>query len=286
MTAWFGPALLTACVLALLLLPLRRRAPPTPREAYDRAVYRDQLTELDRDIARGLLADSEVAGVRLELQRRLLAVAEDPTVPSRPRNNRALAAVLAVMVTGSALALYLTIGTPGLPDVPFASRRDLAPQDPARTAELRKLADELQARLQKDGGNQEGWLLLARTAAGLDQWPRAAEAYHHALQQGAQGAETLSAYGESLVMGAAGMVTPTALEAFQAALTQDHNFPIARYYLALADAQAGRAQAAIAAWTALIAELPPGASARAILAQRISETAAAAGLPQPALPTR
>ena len=76
---WIAPVLLTVLVLVGLLLPLRRRGQAgPPRGAYDQAVYRDQLGELDRDIARGLLAPSEVAATRLELQRRLLAVENDP----------------------------------------------------------------------------------------------------------------------------------------------------------------------------------------------------------------
>ena len=127
-------------------------------------------------------------------------------------------------------------------------------------------------------------MLLARTASGLGQWPRAANAYRQAVLLGAAGPEPIASYGEALVMQAQGVVTPAAKQAFAAALTADRGFPIARYYLALADAQAGDAKAAIAAWMGLAAELPDNAEARGILAQRIAETAAAANLPVPKLP--
>ena len=279
---WIAPVLLTVLVLVGLLLPLRRRGQAgPPRGAYDQAVYRDQLGELDRDIARGLLAPSEVAATRLELQRRLLAVENDPAPLPLQRDSRPLAMALAVLVTASAAGVYLTIGAPGLPDMPYANRQAPGGDDPQKLAEL---AEALEARLQGTTGNVEGWMLLGRTAAGLGQGPRAANGYLQAMLRGAPGAEPIAAYGEALAMQAQGVVTPAAKQAFVTALATEPGFPIARYYLALADAQAGDATSAIAGWLALAAELPEDAEARGVLAQRIAETAAAAKLPIPKLP--
>ena len=58
---------------------------------------------------------------------------------------------------------------------------------------------------------------------------------------------------------------------------------MARYYLALADAQAGKTDAAIAAWQTLAAEAPDNAPVRAELKRRIDETAQAAGIKPPPL---
>ena len=81
-------ALLTFAALLPVLLPLLRGAQPAPdRASHDQAVYRDQLRELDRDIERGVLTETEAATVRLEIQRRLLAVPADPVQsppPARP----------------------------------------------------------------------------------------------------------------------------------------------------------------------------------------------------------
>jgi len=279
---WIGPVLLTALALVGLLLPLRRRGGSSPPRAdYDQAVYRDQLLELDRDIARGLLAPSEVAATRLELQRRLLGVADDPPPLPARRFGKTLIAALAVLIAAGAAGIYLSIGAPGLPDMPYAARSAPGADDPAKLAAL---ADTLEARLQAGAGTAEGWLLLGRTASGLGQWPRAANAFRQAVLLGAAGAEPLASYGEALVMQAQGVVTPAAKQAFSGALAADRGFPIARYYLALADAQAGNAKDAIAAWLALAGELPDNAEARGIIAQRIAETAAAANMPVPKLP--
>ena len=79
----------TLIVLALVLGPLLKpaRAPAT-RDAFDRAVYRDQLKELERDVARGAVAESEAATARLELQRRLLAADSDDKAATPARASR------------------------------------------------------------------------------------------------------------------------------------------------------------------------------------------------------
>jgi len=98
-------------VLSLVLGPLLKpaRAPAT-REAFDRAVYRDQLKELEREVARGAVAESEAATARLELQRRLLAAdSEDKAAPGGARKPL-LAAALAFAIVLIAGGLYLRLG--------------------------------------------------------------------------------------------------------------------------------------------------------------------------------
>ena len=72
-------AALTFAALLPVLRPLLRGGTAGPgREAYDQAVYRDQLRELERDIERGLLTEAEAVSARLEIQRRLLGTVPDP----------------------------------------------------------------------------------------------------------------------------------------------------------------------------------------------------------------
>ncbi|HLB96110.1 MAG TPA: c-type cytochrome biogenesis protein CcmI, partial [Acetobacteraceae bacterium] len=91
---------MTAVVVLGLLLPLLHRwHAPAARRQYDRAVYRAQLEELDRDVARGVIGGAEAQAARLEIERRLLAAAAAgdaqglnlgaPTM--RVRDSRALA---------------------------------------------------------------------------------------------------------------------------------------------------------------------------------------------------
>ena len=74
MLIWVILAGLTAIVLLVLLRPLAgvRTSQHAP-EAFDAAVYRDQLSEIDSDRARGLIGEEEAEAARIEIARRLLA---------------------------------------------------------------------------------------------------------------------------------------------------------------------------------------------------------------------
>src|SRR5205807_10070127 len=78
MLVWLSFAILAALVIGLVIWPLviNRGGVPT-RAAYDGAVYRDQLKEIARDLERSLLSAAEAASARLEIERRLLATAEE-----------------------------------------------------------------------------------------------------------------------------------------------------------------------------------------------------------------
>ncbi len=74
MLLWIILACLTAIVLLVLLRPLADAGAADPAvEAFDAAVYRDQLGEIDSDRARGLIGEEEAKAARIEIARRLLA---------------------------------------------------------------------------------------------------------------------------------------------------------------------------------------------------------------------
>ena len=279
-------AVMTLVVVATVVLPLMRGARPAPeRGQFDRAVYRDQLRELERDQARGLIDAAEAATARLEIERRLLASAarSEPPAPAR-RGSIAVAAVLALLLPAAAVLAYLWLGSPGVPDQPYAERgpeRVLAAAN--GHGDLEKTAATLAEKLKADPGNADQWLLLARTEAALGHWQKGAEAYRAAMRLTHDRPDVAAAYGEMLVMAADGIVTPRAHDILAAALERDPGNTAARYYLALAAAQAGDVKAAIAAWQKLAAEQPADSPLRRELKTRIAEAAQSVGMPAPEL---
>jgi cytochrome c-type biogenesis protein CcmH len=129
MILWLIFAAMTATAMLAVLLPLRRRAPA--RSGSDVAVYRDQLEEIDRDRAAGLVGAAEAEAARVEISRRLLAAAAPPGRADAPveakwgRRAAALAGV--VMLPLGSAGLYLALGSPGVPSEPLASRSAAAP---------------------------------------------------------------------------------------------------------------------------------------------------------------
>jgi cytochrome c-type biogenesis protein CcmH len=276
-------ALLAFVALLPLLVPLLRGSRPVPARAdFDQAVYRDQLQELDRDIARGLVTDTEADTTRLEIQRRLLAADHVPALPSRLTRSPLVAGFVFLVVGLGSVGLYMWLGAPGVPDTPFAAR-PAAEAANSDEAALQQAADQLAEKLKQNPSDQQGWLLYGRSLAMLSQWDKAEDAYRHAMDLGANSPEVLSDHAEMLVMAAGGTVTPAAETAFNQILKADPGNGLARFYLAMALAQAGEPQKAIAGWQSLLADMPADSSARQIIGQRIAEAAKAAGIPMPEL---
>ena len=289
---------LVCVALTLLLLPLLGRARSVAeRGHFDRIVYRDQLRELDRDVARGFLTEPEVSSARLEIQRRLLAADSVPGGPVTAQTGRSLvlAPLLGLFAAGGTVAVYMLLGAPTLPDMPFSSpvagakagfANSAAPAGHSDVGEQHDLAqalDKLAAELKANPSNAEGWLLYARTAGSLARWDAAVNAYHQVMALGETGPEIKSGYGETLTLQADGIVTPAARDVFVAALKDDPRNDVARYYLGLAAGQAGQPEQAISEFQILLSEIPVDSPMRGEIGKRIAEAAKAADLPMPQL---
>ena len=83
MTLRFVLALMTAVAIFAVLWPLGRK-PGRLACGSDTAVYRDQLEEVRRDRAAGLIGNEEAAAAEVEVSRRLLAAAAALSDPGQP----------------------------------------------------------------------------------------------------------------------------------------------------------------------------------------------------------
>ena len=287
---WVVMAVLTAAALALVLRPLLRRAgAASGRAEYDIAVYRDQLGEVERDHERGVLSADEVAAAKTEIERRILAAADmdegSAAAGEVPRDRRLAAALVAVAVPVGAVALYLNVGSPGIPDQPFAERS--APSsavhaDPRGGGEaagnLELMAGRLAQRLLKNPDDLNGWKLLGRTYVEMQRYADAADAYRRALEIGGDSPDIKADYAEALVIAAGAVVTPEALVIFTALAETDRLDPRARYYLGLAQAQNGDVRGALQAWVDLRAISPPAAPWRGAVDRQIAAAARDLGM--------
>ena len=278
--------LMTTAVVASVVVPLMRAARPLPDPGmFDRAVYRDQLEELERDVARGLIEAREAASARLEIERRLLAADRRDERAVATEGSPRLAVALALAVPMAAVLVYLAVGSPGIVDQPLAARvpEGTAGASPPGHDDFAAGAAKLEQQLAQNPADAGKWLLLARTEAELGRWPKSVDAYRHLMALTGNDAEFASPYGEMLVMEADGIVTPAAQQQFAAALAHDPGDVPARFYTGLAAAQAGEPRRAIELWTRLAADVPAG-EIRTEIIRRIDEAARAGGFPAPTLP--
>ncbi len=293
MLFWIFAAVLTAAVLLLLVPPLLRSTGSGPdREEFDREVYRDQLDELERDRARGLINDAQTEAAKAEIARRMLATAEkdgNTGAPTTARSGRLLAVLLAVLLPVGALAVYGSVGRPDLPAQPLASR-NLEQERGGPPKSVLAAMDKLKAQLAENPSDLQGWLILGQAYAKMGRNADAADALRHAVALNKDDVELQGLFGETLVSANDGMVPEEAVTAFDAVLAKEPKDPRARFFAALARFQAGDQQGALDRWTALMAESPADAPWVPVVRDQIREAAVALNLdpakvtPQPLPP--
>jgi cytochrome c-type biogenesis protein CcmH len=271
---------MTALAMALLLGPLiwRNRADGS-RDSYNLAVYRDQLTEIERDIARGVLDPGDAEVAKVEIGRRILALSPAEAPAATSRAPLALATIAVILVPAAAWSLYWDLGSPALPDEPHAA----AAASPR--LDLAAALKQLEAHLADHPDDLKGWLLLARTDRDLRHYAEAVEAYRHAAELSGRNPEIVGDWAETQVLAAGGAVTPEAAAAFTIALADPDSAPRSRFYLALADFQAGDIKKALQEWVDLEAASPADATWLPVLRKHIAEAAEKLGVDPASLKT-
>lgn len=299
---WGATAALTLAAAGLLVQALRRGAALSEgAQDYDVQVYRDQLAEVDRDLARGVLEPEDAERARTEISRRILAAdAGRAALGSGPRGGVTwLAAGFAVLVIAvGGYATYLTLGAPGYGDFSLKARVEAAAElranrpsqaeaeaeapavPPSTDARLVGLVAQLRDVLRARPDDLEGHQLLVRYEGALGNYAAAYAAQERVIAL--KGADALAAdYGalaELMILAAAGRVTPEADVPLQQALARDPDLSSARYYTGLMHLQTGRPDLTFRLWAQLLEEGPEEAPWIAPIRAQILDLAQLAGV--------
>ena len=284
MLFWVIAAILTLGASLAVLLPLAGGAKGASTSSdHDLEVYRDQLAELDRDAARGLIQPAEAEEARAEIARRILrldgagpadkAATRQPSMATRLV---ATAAVLAVPLVS--WGVYSQLGSPDLPSQPLSERLAKNPAD----SSVDELVARAEAHLAANPGDGRGWDVLAPVYLRMQRFADAVTAYRNAIRLDGDSAARQAGLGEAIANAAGGIVSADAQAAFEAALKLDPANPKASFYLAMALAQEGQTDKAIAAWQTMLAMLPPDSPWRGAVQQALAQSgnrAVASGQP-------
>lgn len=280
--------LLSGVAAVLLVSPLLRRAHRTATRAeFDLAVFRDQLAEIERDMERGLLDAKQAEAARLEIERRILASADEAERAARPSGKGRWAVVAAAAGAPIAAAImYLVLGAAGMPDAPLAAR-PVSPEaagSPSAEARLREQIPDLDAavvrleeRLRREPDDQRGWLMLGRTYMVMERYNDAAAAFARA-NAADRDPRIATEEAEALILANGSTVPPLALKILNEVIAADPREPRARYYIAVAKAQSGDLKGAAQEWTDLIALSPADAEWAPMVREQIAEAAKQLGV--------
>src|SRR5579863_7708131 len=279
MVLWLIFAVMTAAAVFAVVWPLGRK-PGAARGGSDRLVYQDQLAEIDRDRAAGLIGEAEAESARIEISRRLLAAADaeapvSPTPASSALWRRRIAALAAIVVVPAvALGFYLRLGSPDVPDQSAFARINGVPGHQT----IESLVSQVEAHLASNPNDGAGWEVLAPVYLRMGRAGDAVAAWRKAIALNGDSPARESSLGEALVAAANGVVTDEAKQAFQKAVAGDPHDAKAGYYLGLAHEQDGDSAAAAATWRALLAQAPPDAPWAGFVREALARVSAAPGV--------
>ena len=301
---WFlGSAACLVCTGFIVRSILQPQTIDISAASKDLALYKDQLREVDSDLARGVLSETESESARLEISRRILAAdkrAQMETLanPAPSIVNKLLAAFVILTVLTGSLGIYANLGEPNLPDRPLVAR--LAAAQEARAQRLSqedaevqvpdekinipedylKLVKRLREAIKKKPNDEQGLRLLALHEFRIGKY-RAARKAHTRIMKVVGDKVTAKDYidfAEVMIFATNGYVSPEAEITLSQALKLKPNDGRTRYYSGLAMAQNGRADVAYRLWEGLLKEGPQDAAWIPLIKSQIDDVARLAGI--------
>lgn len=281
---WILAAALVVVALAALVRPLLRdAAAPTvdATRASNVRLLRDQLAELDAELAAGALAPDQHASARAELERRALEETREADVTVSARSGRGSALTLAVLLPALAVVLYLALGNRMAFDPVFAK----APSE-ATQADVETLVERLAQRMREQPGDPEGWALLGRSYAAMGRFEPARDAYAKAVGLLPDNPWLLADYADAMAMTQGRTLAGDPERLVLRALEIDPDHLKALALAGSAAMERGDFAGAVRHWTRVKQVAPPDSPFASGLDDSLREARVAAGLPPEDVPAQ
>jgi len=269
--------LLVVAALFFVIPPLQRyrsgRSTQSARSALNVSVYRDQLVELDRDLANDVITEEQHRQGRLELEQRLLADVpgnqpDEAQGPGAARGGRTAAIVFGIAVPLFAAVMYVLLGAPQIMTPQAAKVGDVqgGMQD-----QVYRMVAQLEERLRNDPNDAEGWTMLGRSYLVLEQFDKALPALEHAVSLNDGDAQLLADYADALAMTSGQTLEGRPSELIERALAIDPNNQKALWLAGTAAYERSEYPLAIKYWTRLKAQAPPDSEVARAMDGNIAE---------------
>lgn len=173
---------------------------------------------------------------------------------------------MAVLVPVLAIAMYA-----GLSNWDWKAVQIETAQAAAQAATMEEAVSGLEAKLEQNPDNVEGWIMLGRSYTAMGRYPRAVEAYQRAydVSQG-QDVEALVGLGEALALTDEASLTGRAGKLFETALSVAPTHPKALWYGGVAALRSGDLRLGRDRLQMLLAQNPPD-EIRGVLARQIQD---------------
>lgn len=233
--------------------------------AVNATVLRDQLAELERDVANQTLSVDDFSAAKQEIQQRALHEAvPDPVAVMQGQGDKRAAVTLIVILPLVTMLLYSSLGNPA------ATLRPPPHNAPMMTqADVENMVESLQARLARNPDDPAGWLMLARSYRYFGKYKDAAAAFSKAGPAIRTDPLALTEYAETLAWSSGTGFTREAMQLLERALSLDPGEPFALTLAGTAALERGDHQVAIKYWRQVLNQLPAGSKAAQVVADGI-----------------
>ncbi|HPW29042.1 MAG TPA: c-type cytochrome biogenesis protein CcmI [Rhodoferax sp.] len=249
---WVAGALAVLLVLALLFRPflLKSQDVNVSRRQLNAAIYRDQLTRLERDRAENTLADADYEQARAELQRRVIDDTAEADANSTLQAPRKTMLAVGLVLPIAAVALYVLLGSP-------AALQPQVPQQAVTAQDMDRLTEGLAKKLEKEPDNLQGWAMLARSYKMLGRNMEAEMAFVRAGSFLDNDAQLLAIYADLAATNANGNFAGKPAQLIEKALKVDPENAMALWLAGTAAFRGNQFETAIRIWERLIQQVDP-----------------------------
>lgn len=289
MTLWAILTIMSGIAAVFVAIPiLRRRDLRLGSDSSGFELFREQIRELDREVANGTISSEDASVTRAEIERRTLAAARGQrqvSMTGLSDRGRAFCIAIAVgwVAVGSAL-LYSSIGRPDL--LTNSETAFVAGSDSAATVtdnvqplgDVNEMITRLADRLAREPGDLAGWQMLGWSYFKVGRYAEAADAYARAVSLAPKNGELLSLQAEALVNLNGGSVSEAALALVEKSLELEPSNPRATYFKGVSLDEAGDTAAAVDLWLTMLDNSSSEAVWLPDLKTHIRERALAAGI--------
>ena len=298
---WLSISIILAFVCAIFNQTLKKNVAQKEENA-DLDFYKSQLSEIEKDIAKGAIGLEEAEQIKVEISRRILKNKKQSFLKFNSKSATSkskFGLILGSFTIFLSLGLYLSIGNLGYFDFSQKNRieaaRFLKETRPSQqeawdalsdvksvntpAGEMGKIVKKLRKISKERPTDSTGLRYLVRTEASLNNFENAAIAQMSLVNLLGEeaSAEDLYQLAELMVISLEGYVSPEAETLFRKVLSVEKENGGALYYLGLMYANLDRPDLAFEIWRKLLNEGPDDAPWISLIREQIKEVALRAG---------
>ena len=192
---WIAITVMIIIALIIVVLPLLRtaRIQFEDRHQQNIQIAQEQLKKLKDEQRQGLISQEEYKMAKDDLEKTLHSDLEHQNtgavLNSKPAYKTSLA--LVVSITAIVVAIYFSLGSPGMVDKPVASIEPAQTAMPSNTntstntsgqvSDVRSMFDKLKQRLDNNPDDGQGWKMMGLSYMHFEQFDEAIDAYTKAV---------------------------------------------------------------------------------------------------------